>query len=880
MTDRTHDTDDVIDRAAAGIRTSQLDAEAERRITDRVWQKIAAAGPAHAPLRDCSDFQREIPAYLAGTLPEGRAMLVDDHTRHCVPCRRVLMQLRGELTPAAATPRPAPHHARRVLLRAAAAALAVAAGAAGLHLAGNIAADRALRATVATVDGSLQLVGDDLAAVDAGRELRAHQVLRTARGSGAFIRLADGSMVEMNERTEIELRASRRGTTVGLQRGNIIVHAAEQHGGRLFVATADCLVAVKGTIFAVNHGLKGSRVSVLEGEVEVRDGTARAFLRPGDQLTTSDRLHTVPLEEEIAWSRDAATHRQLLRELDGLRKAVAEAIDSAPPRTSTRLLDLAPDGTLVYAAMPNITDGLAEAREAFADRLRQSPVLARWWQERVADTGVEDEINDLLDRLQPLGDALGAEAALAVPASVLHGTGTPLFLAELTDPASFRAEIAAMLEQAAAGDAAGVLVVDDPAADVAGDAELVLWVADDLVAAAADLESLRALAARVNDPSARDFIGTRLHSRLAGAYAGGVSWLMGVDVARTFAEAATGMPAEDADVIAQLGLADAETLIIERHRDGDWYATDADLQFSGPRRGMAAWLAAPAPMGSLDFISPQAHLVVSAVTLDAADMFDELLGLVAHEDSSALDELARLEEQIGIDLRDDLAATLGGEASFALDGPMLPVPSWKLVVEVYDPATLFHTLERAVAQLGVALAEQGEPALVFESEDAAGRTYATLRREGLSGRVVLTVVDGYLVAGPSRAVVDQAVAQRDSGVTLAGSEALRSMLPDNGFSGCSALVYRDLEALVDAVPAELLQQLELAGAAGDGLGRGLVCVVAGADRITASATGGSLVGLGSMLGLSAAGHTAAAGAGTSAEKADVVRVEETVSSRG
>ena len=45
---------------------------------------------------------------------------------------------------------------------------------------------------------------------------------------------------------ELEFRASRRGTTIDLARGNIIVHAADQRGGRLFVATNDCEIAVNG----------------------------------------------------------------------------------------------------------------------------------------------------------------------------------------------------------------------------------------------------------------------------------------------------------------------------------------------------------------------------------------------------------------------------------------------------------------------------------------------------------------------------------------------------------------------------------------------------------------------------------------------------------
>lgn len=856
MTDHTHDADDILDRAAADIASKRLDAESANRITDRVWQKISAARAGQAPLRSCDDYQREIPAFVAGSLSEARALLVGDHTRGCITCRRVLMAERGELREAGPT-RVAARRlpTTRVLLRIAAAAVLILTGVASFHLIGNSIADRRLRATVASVDGSLQLVSaDGTTDLDPGRGLLARQVLRTAKDSGAMIRLADGSLVEMNERSEIELRASRRGTTIDLQRGNIIVHAADQRGGRLYVATADCQVAVKGTIFSVNHGLKGSRVSVIEGEVEVRDGATSALLRPGDQITTNKRLRHVPLEQDFAWSRDPEVHRQLLRELTSLQKAVAAVVDQAPPRTSTFLLDLAPADTFVYAAMPNITDGLDDARAAFEERLAASPVLNKWWQTQVVATGIEDEIDTMLDRLQPLGEAIGGEAVIAVPLSVMEERGMPLFMAELDDADSFRAELEALVEQAEleAGVAGAVAIIDDPRTAPPTVAEVVLWVAGDLFAAGADLESLKALADRIDDPAARTFAGTRLHTRLTEAYADGVSWLLAADVAAVVSEAVATMPADEADMVARFGLADITTLIVERHRDGEWYATDAELLFSTRRKGIMAWLAAPAPMGSLEFVSPQAYVAAAAVTRDPAEMFDELLAILAERDPDAWAEFQLSQEQIGIDLRDGLAATLGGEAAFALDGPMLPVPSWKLVVEVYDPATLVHTLGSAIAQLNTELLAAGEAPVLLDEESSSGRTYYTLRREGLDGLAVFTAIDGYMVFGPNRGVVDQAIAQRASGVTLASSEAFRDMLPDNGHTDCSALVYRDLEGLMSAVPAELTAQFGLAGAVGDGLSTGLVCVFGGDDRITVSATGGSLLGITSVLGMAGA----------------------------
>ena len=124
-------------------------------------------------------------------------------------------------------------------------------------------------------------------AVNAGDELPAGAEIRTAKDSGAVIRLRDGSQVEMRERTGFSVAESGKDLTINLGLGNIIVQAAKRRSGHLFVAARDCKVAVTGTVFSVNSGVKGSRVTVIEGQVHVTKDKIEKVLGKGDQFTSS-----------------------------------------------------------------------------------------------------------------------------------------------------------------------------------------------------------------------------------------------------------------------------------------------------------------------------------------------------------------------------------------------------------------------------------------------------------------------------------------------------------------------------------------------------------------------------------------------------------------
>ena len=63
----------------------------------RVRGKLGlAAGPAGSSIHieSCAGFQALIPAFLAGTLPRETALLLEDHSRECIPCRRALIAAR------------------------------------------------------------------------------------------------------------------------------------------------------------------------------------------------------------------------------------------------------------------------------------------------------------------------------------------------------------------------------------------------------------------------------------------------------------------------------------------------------------------------------------------------------------------------------------------------------------------------------------------------------------------------------------------------------------------------------------------------------------------------------------------------------------------
>lgn len=135
--------------------------------------------------------------------------------------------------------------------------------------------------------------------------LQPNAVLRSDSPRGTMLTLKDGSRVEMRSQSELLLEHASDGIGIRLRIGGLIVNAAQQHVGHLYVHTKDMTVAVAGTMFVVNAEASGSRVTVIEGEVRVREGAIEKKLNPGEQVSTSTALAKRAVRDEIGWSRNA-----------------------------------------------------------------------------------------------------------------------------------------------------------------------------------------------------------------------------------------------------------------------------------------------------------------------------------------------------------------------------------------------------------------------------------------------------------------------------------------------------------------------------------------------------------------------------------------------
>lgn len=551
MSPELNPMDPAIERAVAEIRDEAIDPAVMEAAAERVWKRLSAGA---GMIRGCGDFQALIPQWRAGRLSEARVLLLKDHLHQCVACRHVY---EGKVVTI-----PAAEPARRPALpfrRAMAAAGILAVAGVTIWLAYDRYGRQTGPAIVASLDGTLYAVtADSIRPLAKGDALPDGVELRTAKDSDAMLRLADGSQVEMRERSSLSTSREASGLTVHLGRGSVLVEAKHRTQGHLYVDTADCRVAVTGTVFDVTAGMKGSRVVVLQGEVHVTAESADNVLHAGQQTVIGASVEPEPAGEEIAWSRNRAA---LAREFH----ASLDAGHLPALRYSSRLLARLPATTSYVISIPNLEQYLGDAETVLRGKMAADPALSSPWNGRLG--AVMDTVRDGSSYLGDEIDIAGGKAPVGVAEAKRPGfeefvrqKKIPLFVEDRGGLVLFSPERAAVEEEAAAIDSG--------------------------------------------------FAQTPFYARIAASFRQGAGLLLWADLGNLHTP-----------------LAGARYFMAEQKQAGDRMVASASLGFDGPRTGLAAQLAAPAPMGSMDYVSPDALAMLGFVVKDPGAMIDSALAL-------------------------------------------------------------------------------------------------------------------------------------------------------------------------------------------------------------------------------------------------------------
>ncbi len=814
-----NELDSILDRTTAAIHNEAVDSKLVDRAAERVWARMAGELPDSMQstevehIESCRDFQSLIHAYLSGRLSEARSLLLVDHTHECIPCRKAMKDARARgLAPQKSVVAPRRSNLNPVILRwGIAAMLVVGFGLLAIPLLQRYFPFGNLDATVQAAEGQVYQIADTKSTpVTVGQKINRGDVIRTAKDAHAFVRLGDGSVIEVKDRSQFSITKSGQGATIHLDRGNIIVEAAKQKNQHLFVDTGDSLISVTGTVFSVNNGTKGARVSVIEGDVALDHGGTESVIRAGEQATTSASIEKVALKDEIGWSRNANRYTAALARLN-IAAEVNRTVQYPGVRNSTQLLDLMPENTVFYAAFPNLTGTLVESHRIMQERVNQNPGLREWWEKERSRWG--PNMDQVMATVREFGDYLGDEIAVSVGMDEKGEPVSPLVLAQLKNSAGFRQFVEQQIAKYAnANDKAHVEFVDDPAgANATADStlktdKLYLWIQSDLFAASPKLEELQKLAGAQKTSST--FTSSAFRNRIAQIYQEGAGLVVAANLERvienTKDQRAKGPDAaKHEDALKQIGVLNLKYFVLDQKQTGGKTNTRAVLSFNEAQKGIPSWLAAPGPMGSLEYISPDANVVAGFVVKDPVKLVDDLLGVMNTVSPDMQKHLDQLQADHGLNIRTDIAAPLGGEFAFAIDGPLLPTPSWKMVFEVNDSAHLQQTLERVVQEVNATAAKIGKAELAWDRTEMGGRTYYALKSADSPVEVNYTYANGYMIVAPSRGLIELAIRAHDSGVSLLRSPRFTAGLPADGNANFSALVYQNLSSLVQPIAGRI-----------------------------------------------------------------------------
>ena len=726
---------DRLERALQQMKEETVDGAALEAARTRVWQKMTNASAT------CAEFRQDFHAYVVNELAGNRRLLVEDHLSRCPACRARLAEMKGERKVIAMPQRSSSRWMQWGGLAAAAAVLL-----AVLYMSRDVIdgmlAPRGARATVVSANGGLYRL--PVGVLDTGAAIGEHESVRTGPGAHAVLRLADGSTVDVNERTELFVTAAWSGQAIHLQRGDIIVKAAKQRRGHLRVLTRDSIASVKGTVFAVSAGMGGSVVSVVEGSVAVNQPGRQVLLSPGQQAASIPALAS-SVATAVSWSPEAEYYLELLGSFAKIERELANIPSEL--RTNSALLSYLPAGAVVYGTVSNPGVTIGRALSLAEEQAAQSATFGAWWN---SETG--RLLKQMTERVQSVNSLLGDEIVFC--ASIAGAAdAVPMVMARVQS--GKRAELSTALEAlfAAAGEAAGSYSVSDELMVVSDSPAHLSW-------------ALAHIGQGAGSPFAAA-IGER--------YRRGVGWLMGMDAPPLVTMAA----GDDAPPLKLAGMIGMQYLFFEQRAPAGAVENEVTFAFQGERTGMGSWLADSGSGGAAEYLPVDALVAGYASTREPFQLFEELTGQLK-SDFDLGRALASLDEKLGAGFAQNLTAAFGTESAFALTGLSTSGPTWVMASVANNPAIIDSSLQKLVDAFNAALGpEQQSQRIVLQEESAAGRTWKTMKPGGTPLGITWTYDQGYMVAGSDRAVAERAIATRNGGSQLVWSPEFLGQLPSS-----------------------------------------------------------------------------------------------------
>jgi hypothetical protein len=500
-----------------------------------------------------------------------------------------------------------------------------------------------------------------------------------------------------------------------------------------------------------------------------------------------------------ALSQELNKYPGLLPELGQLFEKLKRDVQFPAERHQSDLLPLLPASTTFYGAFPNYGEPAHQALIIFRNELKENAVLRNWWEQSdMAKTGPAAE--NFIEKFYELSQYLGDEAVIAGEAE--GSVPSVLFVTEVRKP-GLQEFLQQMLKDLPGKSTSSVRVLNlqelasaksqeksEGKSQAKKLGELVILVRPDFVIAGADLSSVRRFNT-VLEGKTLEFASTSFGQRLALAYQGGTSVLAGADLHGLMSMLPAGKP-ESQQMLDRSGFKDVKYLVWDHKSVTGPNSTkealgEVELSFNGPRRGAASWLAAPAALGSLDFVSPKAAFVMSVRLKNLGEVFDDIRDLSANSNGNAFATLPAMEQAMHFSLRDDVLSQLPGEITFALTNFSAPHPEWKAILRVDNSDHLQTILIKLLKSAPVVARQSVEEGVTYHS--------LMVPSSPKPMEIVYAFVDGYLIVASGQDSAAEAVQLHKSGESLAKSRKFLESFPPGYPREVSALVYEDASAM-------------------------------------------------------------------------------------